>query len=302
MSKIIRKVKLSLRAKELGSNLDELSAFFVEKGDKFGGEKETTSNLSLSSKGELKSEFLKWKLLNALNTPQERKPTLELSQWKRKRESERLQQIRAIKPRRTESSPIIEPIQNKKTIALENNLNINSSGIEKRKVFIVHGHDNGAISSVSEFLKDLGLVPVILRKEPDQGRTIIEKLMEKTSPSEICFAVVLYTPCDIGCEAPGVHPENLNTKSQKEVINNLKFRARQNVVFEHGLLLANLGRGRVFALKKGDIELPGDFSGVIYTPMEDNGEWKNRLGKELEVARLIGEKAPHVPDTSVRSC
>ena len=74
----------------------------------------------------------------------------------------------------------------------------------------------------------------------------------------------------------------------------MKFRARQNVVFEHGLLLATLGRDRVFALKKGDIELPGDFSGVIYTPMEDNGEWKNRLRNELKVAGLIEEGGQHV--------
>ena len=43
-----------------------------------------------------------------------------------------------------------------------------------------------------------------------------------------------------------------------------KNRANQNVVFEHGYLMATLGRENVCALVQGDIETPNDISGVVY--------------------------------------
>ncbi len=44
-----------------------------------------------------------------------------------------------------------------------------------------------------------------------------------------------------------------------------KFRARQNVVLELGMVLAKLGRRRVAVLVKGsDLERPSDIDGLIY--------------------------------------
>ena len=45
-----------------------------------------------------------------------------------------------------------------------------------------------------------------------------------------------------------------------------KRRARQNVIFELGFFLGQLGRrsGRVFLLHKGSLDLPSDISGLIY--------------------------------------
>ncbi len=60
-----------------------------------------------------------------------------------------------------------------------------------------------------------------------------------------------------------------------------KDRARQNVVFEHGYLMAKLGRENICALVKGDIETPNDISGVVYVPMESAGAWKGAVAKEL---------------------
>jgi predicted nucleotide-binding protein len=45
-----------------------------------------------------------------------------------------------------------------------------------------------------------------------------------------------------------------------------------------------LGRDRVCALKKGEINLPSDFTGVGYTPMDVNGAWKTKLLQELDAA------------------
>jgi predicted nucleotide-binding protein len=45
-----------------------------------------------------------------------------------------------------------------------------------------------------------------------------------------------------------------------------------------------LGRNRVCALKKGNIEMPSDFAGVGYVSMDDLGAWKTELLKELDAA------------------
>lgn len=137
-----------------------------------------------------------------------------------------------------------------------------------RKVFIVHGHDNLAISEVKEFLRKIKFNPIVLREQANEGRTIIEKLIDRTQPNEIGYGIVIYTPCDkgyaAGCEA------------------DIKARARQNVVFEHGLLMGCLGRNRVHALVKGEIETPGDLGGIIYTTMDNKGAWGMGIVRELK--------------------
>jgi predicted nucleotide-binding protein len=40
----------------------------------------------------------------------------------------------------------------------------------------------------------------------------------------------------------------------------------------------------VCALKRGDVEVPSDFGGVVYTEFDENGGWKTSLGRELEAA------------------
>jgi len=62
-----------------------------------------------------------------------------------------------------------------------------------------------------------------------------------------------------------------------------KNRARQNVIFEHGYLMAKLSRQNVCALVKGDIETPNDISGVVYVAFLDAaGAWKLEVSKELK--------------------
>lgn len=137
----------------------------------------------------------------------------------------------------------------------------------KRKVFIVHGRDNEAKQEVSRFIESLGLEVIILHEQASSGMTIIEKIEYYSNDAD--FALVLYTACDLG---RGVH----------ESKNPLKNRARQNVVFEHGYLMAKLGRENVCALVKGDIETPNDISGVVYVELDSHGAWKIEIEKELK--------------------
>jgi predicted nucleotide-binding protein len=138
-----------------------------------------------------------------------------------------------------------------------------------KDVFIVHGHDDAAKHEVARFLELLGLRPIILHERPDSGRTIIEKF---EAHSNVGFAVILLTPDDIGypSDAPGMAQP----------------RARQNVLFELGFFIGNLGRSRVCVLRKGEIETPTDYSGVLYKTMDKSGAWKLELAKEIKQAGI----------------
>ena len=122
------------------------------------------------------------------------------------------------------------------------------------KVFIVHGHDEAALQGLARFLEKLGLKAIVLREQPDKGRTVIEKFED--SADEVGFAVVLLTPDDIG----GIAVEGSQSA-----------RARQNVIFELGYFTGKLGRGKVCLFRKGVVEIPSDLFGVIYTDMDDAG-------------------------------
>ena len=43
------------------------------------------------------------------------------------------------------------------------------------RVFVVHGRDEAATQTVARYVESLGLEIVILREQPNEGRTIIEK-------------------------------------------------------------------------------------------------------------------------------
>lgn len=134
--------------------------------------------------------------------------------------------------------------------------------LDKSQVFIVHGHDEAAKHEVARFIDRLGLHPIILHEQASSGKTIIEKIEEYTS---VGFGIVLYTECDLGAKKGEEHK--------------LSFRARQNVVFEHGFLIGKIGRKNVCALVKGNVETPGDITGVVYVSMQS--DWKFALAKEL---------------------
>lgn len=136
------------------------------------------------------------------------------------------------------------------------------------RVFLVHGHDMAARESVARFLERLGLATIILDEQPGSGRTIVEQLEEY---SDVNFAVVLLTGDDLG-------------RSKDD--GSLQARARQNVIFELGYFLARLGRDRVCCLFDTGVEIPTDYSAVIYIVRDAGGAWKTRLAKEIRAAGL----------------
>ena len=138
------------------------------------------------------------------------------------------------------------------------------------EVFIVHGHDDEAKVTVARFVENLGIEATILHEQANRGQTIPEKFEEHAGDAG--FAIILLTPDDVGA-------------SQDEA-NNLKPRARQNVVLELGYFWGRLGRERVCVLYKEGVELPSDIHGILYVPMDSSNGWQLQLAKEMKQAGL----------------
>lgn len=134
-----------------------------------------------------------------------------------------------------------------------------------RKVFIVHGRDDGPREAVARFLERLGFQPIILHEQASRNMTVIEKVEKH---SEVGFAVVLLTPDDEG---------NLKGEPPQP-------RARQNVMLELGYFIGKLGRERVCAIQAGELEIPSDWRGVVVERYDASSGWKLKLAKELEAA------------------
>ena len=142
----------------------------------------------------------------------------------------------------------------------------------QRDVFIVYGHEIAARDALELLLRRMALNPIVLQNLTGAGDTIIEKLERYLGEhSNVGFACVLLTPDDEGHRA-GV-PE------QK------RYRARQNVILELGMVLGRLGRRRVAILTKESVEHPSDISGLIYIPFTERvDEVKFELVKGLQSA------------------
>ncbi|WP_448258375.1 TIR domain-containing protein [Microbacterium aurum] len=141
-----------------------------------------------------------------------------------------------------------------------------------KNVFVVYGHDAVATDALELLLRKMGLKPIILANLPAAGDTVIEKLERYLRQSgDVGYACVLLTPDDIG------HVKSDASKAQA--------RARQNVILELGMVLANLGRKRVAILYQESVEKPSDIHGLLYLPFKDKiDEVKAKLFKELQAA------------------
>jgi CheY-like chemotaxis protein len=123
--------------------------------------------------------------------------------------------------------------------------------LTRPRSFIVHGHDECLLRELKDYIQNSlhWPEPVVLREQPNSGRTIIEKFEEFAGIVDWVF--VLLTPDD-----PSFSPKTDEDKR----------RARQNVVFELGFFYGLIGRreGRVITLRKGNVELPSDIHGVVW--------------------------------------
>ena len=142
----------------------------------------------------------------------------------------------------------------------------------KKKIFIVHGHDTYMRNTVKRYVESLGLEPIILSEKANKNQTILEKLREVSK--EVCYAVILYTPCDEG---------------RKYGSKNLTRRARENVVLELGFFSALLYKKVAILLKRPknvSFDFPNDFKGIGYIEYP-KPDWKKKLRDEFVAARIL---------------
>ena len=133
------------------------------------------------------------------------------------------------------------------------------SPVLSNRVFVVHGHDSGLKTDVERFLREIGLEPIVLHRQPDEGATIIEKFEKH---SDVGYAFILLTPDEIAYTSDQEHLDDGDRTKEH--------RARPNVIFEFGYFVGWLGRQRVCCLHKGNITMPSDLSGLIYKRVDDS--------------------------------
>jgi predicted nucleotide-binding protein len=118
------------------------------------------------------------------------------------------------------------------------------------RVYIVHGHGNGARETVAEFAEQLGCEVILLHDRDEQGRAVIEQMKTHNKDG---FAIVLLE------EAP-----------------------RLNVLLELGYFLGRFGEGKVCAMAVGGpVELQEDLTAVTLMTLDERGEWQKELAARL---------------------
>jgi len=120
--------------------------------------------------------------------------------------------------------------------------------VEEKKVFIVHGRNKGHREELEQILSNEGLDPVVIQSMARTGSDLLGFLEDKIRN---CLAgFILLTPDDEG--------------RLYEYGEDLRQRARQNVIFEAGYLTALFrDTNRICFLKKGNLEIPSDLSGLL---------------------------------------
>jgi len=183
---------------------------------------------------------------------------------------------------------------------------------DKFRVFIVHGTNHRILEEVDSYIKnDLGLDSIILQNEPAAGRTIIEKF--ENYADSVKYAIVILSDDDFGLprkdseigfikqmsdhfkwlstylplSANTIHinPENRQQlkdyRQFSDLLSNIRYRGRQNVILEMGYFMGKLGRLNLAILYTPDVELPSDMQGFNYILYDAEGDWKQKIAKEI---------------------
>jgi predicted nucleotide-binding protein len=136
-------------------------------------------------------------------------------------------------------------------------------------IFIVHGSDTTRAQLVARSVeRATSREVIILREQPNGGRTIIEKFEEHAQAAS--YAIVLITADDQG------GPVNQPNRP----------RGRQNVIFEMGYFYGRIGRKNVCVLLDPEVEQPSDMSGIVYVGFGNDSAWKSELFREMQHAGL----------------
>jgi len=148
-----------------------------------------------------------------------------------------------------------------------------------RSVFVVHGHDDVSFKLVTDYLREIDVIPVVLREIEEQEDSLLRRFLRIAEKA--MFAIVIFSPDDFGASLKHYNAPKGGERA-------LRYRARQNVVLELGFFLGKLKDfNKVFVLlSKSDepwpeFELPSDLAGTIYKEIDAEGRWKRLLRTAL---------------------
>jgi hypothetical protein len=141
----------------------------------------------------------------------------------------------------------------------------------ERNVFIVHGRDSESLKDLQSVLRSHEVVPKVLAKEDKNAQSILYALEDLIRTCKAGF--ILATPDDEG-HLRGKEP--------------LVARARENVIFETGLLFAKVRAfERVAILLKRPLTLPSDLNGVTYEPFDEIRSIAPTIARKLDAWGLL---------------
>lgn len=141
----------------------------------------------------------------------------------------------------------------------------------ERNVFIVHGRDTRSLADLQEILRSFTVSPKVLAREDKNAQSILSALEELIRTCRAGF--ILATPDDQG-KLAGEEP--------------LSVRARENVIFETGLLFAKFRSfERVAILLKKPLVLPSDLRGISYEEFDDINTLRPAIERKLSNWRLL---------------
>ena len=143
---------------------------------------------------------------------------------------------------------------------------VNSLPPTKSRVFIVHGHNLGILAEVEAFVLKANKRPIVLKDQSRPGKNLLDELIQHSKGVQ--FAIVILSADDVA-------------RAEGEPQDQLRYRGRQNAVFEFGFLVRQLGKSKVFVLHEQGVEMPSDYGGVIYIPYDTTGAWKGLLAKAI---------------------
>lgn len=137
---------------------------------------------------------------------------------------------------------------------------------KSNRIFIVHGRDKASLASLENLLLKKDAEPVVLSHELRTGREILAMLEDVVSTCKAGF--VILTPDDEG-----------RLKGEAD----LQPRARQNVIFESGMLSARFRNlGRVCFLVRRPVELPSDIRGLFCYEFNEIEDIESLISNTLE--------------------
>lgn len=139
------------------------------------------------------------------------------------------------------------------------------------KVYIVYGHDIISRNELENILRKWQLKPVTTKG--DSGQSIYVNVVKDMASCD--FAIALFTPDDLGY-------------GKDEGADRIITRARENVLFETGMLVACKGLEKVAILRKAETNIPSDImSALTYIAYNNSiSEIEMQLFKRLQSAGI----------------